>query len=47
MPHANPIAGRQDYGGLGEIGHGAKIDFPGKIFKEFKQTLVEQIVKSN
>jgi hypothetical protein len=47
MSHANSITGRQDDGGLGEIGHGVKIDFPGKLFKEFKQTLVEQIVKSN
>ena len=47
MPHTNSITGRQDDGGLGDIGHGAKIDFPGKIFKEFKQTLVEQIVKND
>ena len=37
MSHANSITGRQDDGGLGEIGHGVKIDFPGKLFKEFKQ----------
>ena len=47
MPHTNSITGRQDDGGLGDIGHGVKIDFPGKIFKEFKQTLVEQIVKND
>jgi hypothetical protein len=47
MSHTNSITGRQDDGGLGEIGHYIKIDFLGKIFKEFKQTLVEQIVKSN
>ena len=47
MSHPNPVAGRQDDGGLVRIGHVVKIDFPGKMFKEFKQTLVEQIVKND
>ena len=47
MSHPNPVAGRQDDGGLVQIGHIIKIDFPGKMFKEFKQTLVEQIVKND
>ena len=45
MPHANPITGCQDDGGSNA--HEAKIDIPGMAIKEFKQTLVEQIVKSN
>jgi hypothetical protein len=45
MPHANPIACCQDDGGSNA--HNAKIDIPGMVIEEFKQTLVEQIVKSN
>jgi hypothetical protein len=45
MSHANAITGCQDDGG--SSAHEAKIDIPGMAIKEFKQTLVEQIVKSN
>jgi len=45
MPHANPITSCQDYGGSNA--HNVKIDTTGMVNEEFKQTLVEQIVKSN
>jgi len=45
MSHPNPITRCQDDGGSNA--HIAKIDRTGMVNEEFKQTLVEQIVKSN
>jgi hypothetical protein len=45
MSHANAITGCQDDGGSNA--HDVKIDISGMVIEEFKQTLVEQIVKSN
>jgi hypothetical protein len=51
MPHPNPITGCQDDGWLDGLDgidcHDSKIDISRKVIKEFRQTLVEQIVKSN
>jgi hypothetical protein len=45
MSHAYAITGCQDDGGSNA--HDVKIDISGMVIEEFKQTLVEQIVKSN
>jgi hypothetical protein len=45
MSHANAITGCQDDGWSNA--HDVKIDISGMVIEEFKQTLVEQIVKSN
>jgi hypothetical protein len=45
MSHAYAITGCQDDGGSNA--HDVKIDISGMVIEEFKQTLVEQIVKND